>query len=118
MASTGDDLRDLIASYGRLIDTGGTSSDRCDQLSDLIVGVLNFLGVKARRSRPGVLSAIRTIALPLASASYLVEVAGLRGAGLPGPGRRGTPQRCRPSSAAVGAVVDVRLHRRRAQSGC
>lgn len=76
-ATEGDSLRDLIAAYGQLADSDDTQAERSEQLAELVVCVINFFGVHARRSRPGQLATTRTIALPLPSGSYLMEIGGL-----------------------------------------
>ncbi|MFV2021984.1 protein kinase domain-containing protein [Micromonospora sp. LOL_023] len=68
---------ELIAAYGALLDGAATELDRVDRLSDLVVGVLSRYEVKARRSRPGVLTSTRTVAVPLPSMNISMEIAGI-----------------------------------------
>ncbi|MFE9189000.1 serine/threonine-protein kinase [Micromonospora sp. NPDC007208] len=68
---------ELIAAYGALLDGAATEPDHVDRLSDLVVGVLSRYEVKARRSRPGVLTSARTVAVPLPSMNISMEIAGI-----------------------------------------
>ncbi|MEQ4305546.1 DUF4429 domain-containing protein [Plantactinospora sp. B6F1] len=73
-----DSRRDeLIAVYGALLDDAAAEPDRVDRLSDLVVEILSRCEVKARRSRPGVLTSARTVAVPLPSMNISLEIAGI-----------------------------------------
>jgi serine/threonine protein kinase len=67
----------LIARYGELLDSDTIDLDCIDQLSDVVVETLVRFGVPARRSRPGMITSARTIALPFASMNMSLEIAGV-----------------------------------------
>lgn len=68
---------DIVAAFGDLLDRELSEPEYIDLLSDLVVGALTAGGVEARRSRPGVITAARTVAVPLASMNISIEVAGV-----------------------------------------